>query len=143
MKTSLLITVLVGVLLAMIASRAQETAKAPDYTASSSLPFATMKPWGPMSLTIPAGKSHITIKPDGAVVLGDGVSLDEATRQFWDKVGVQFGHFHDAVIAGYEARKREEDQAREVTKWLLMETDKGKYELGLRSDGVVVWRETK
>lgn len=132
-----LITVLVGVALAMLASKAEEK---PDTASSAGIKFSSdLKLWEPKSLTIQAGKTYITIKPDGIVELGKDVSLDEATRMFWDKVGVQFGHFHDAVIAGYEARKREEDM-RDVVWNNLNEKS---YQMGFRSDGIVVWREAK
>ena len=43
----------------------------------------------PMSLAYSGGRRHgpvFTIHPDGRVELGEGVSLDEASRAFWDMV---------------------------------------------------------
>jgi hypothetical protein len=41
------------------------------------------------SFTFCAGKTQVTIKPDGTIIYGEGYTPDEAARAFWDAVGLE------------------------------------------------------
>lgn len=100
--------------------------------------------WVPASsLSIAAGKGSISISyKDGSVTLKD-VTLDEAAREFWNKVGEAFPEFSEAVILGYRARKQEENIR--TVEWMttLFQVNGRPGYMGVRSDGVVVWKEIK
>jgi hypothetical protein len=111
---------------------------------------ATLAYQQPLNLTISAGKGYIAIDfKTGQVTLPKDMTLPDAAVAFWLKVAQAFPECREAMLTG--------DPTPLTTEWTKLrlsgENIQDPYfpvsaylhtiELGLRSDGVVVWREVK
>lgn len=115
----------------------------------------------PLTLTLQAGTGFIRINcKTGEVTLPKGMKLDDAAVAFWLRVGQVFPEVREAILSTTIPRTTTtwgEDYVRQhqmfpgeptqLTKFhfALLQGSRGgaAYELGLRSDGVIVWREVK
>lgn len=75
---------ILSVLLLSCASAYCDEAITNENVLSNKLIFGTLQP--SLSYTFGAYKSVLTIKPNGDVVLGEGVTPDEASIQFWKQL---------------------------------------------------------
>ena len=62
-----------------------------------------------LAINGPDGRACVLVCQDGSVLLGDGITLDEAARQFWDAV-TQAARSHPLAEkpAGYVAASRDQ-----------------------------------
>lgn len=97
--------------------------------------------WAPTSLHLAAGTGFIKIDlKTGQVDLPKDMTLPDAAVAFWLRVAQAFPECRQAMLTG--------DPTPKTTEW--METNNAflsfngrRIDVGLRSDGVVVWREVK
>lgn len=106
-------------------------------TAASMVPY---KP--PLDLKIKAGDGFIVINfATGQVTLPEGMQLSDAAIAFWLRVAQCFPECREAILTG--------DPTPKTVMWQPVERQpynvigKRDYQIGLRSDGVVAWREVQ
>ena len=95
------------------------------------------------TFTFRAGEGSIVVSSKDGSVKFENITLDDSGKAFWNSVSKAFPDFANAVILGYQAKDQQ-------TKILSIEWVDHPYAIngkigrtGVRSDGVMVWKETK
>ena len=127
-------TILVIIAIAAVIAAATEPGRFTTDAFTMSIPTKTIFQAGSGTIEI----SHA----DGKVTLNN-ITLDEASKQFWNSVSSAFPFHAEAVIAGYRAKQWEREKNLKVdwSVWRHWDSKRNVIEWGLREDGVVMWRE--
>lgn len=159
MKTIILFLALVTALFgqAPVINNPTESAKM-QWAVSHGTTTAMRLDTAPLNLTLKAGDGNIVINlRTGQVELPKGMSMPDAAVAFWLRVAQCFPECRRAMLAGDPTppttmwgqdwlKTQTGNASLNVSKFhfvLIGGTHGPSYELGLRSDGVVVWREVK
>lgn len=105
-------------------------------------PSVDVTGWQTSSLVLSAGKGQITINlKTGQVDLPKDMTLPDAAVAFWLRVAQCFPEVRQAIITG--------DPTPKTVEWIdfgpstTLNANNRPIRIGLRSDGVVIWREAK
>jgi hypothetical protein len=105
---------------------------------------STLAPTMPTTMSIRAGTGQIVINfKTGQVDTPKDMILPDAAVAFWLRVAQCFPEIRSAILTGDPTPLTTEWKINGAPIMRMMTPQMKAYELGLRSDGVVVWREVK